>query len=433
MSKKLCTAGICSFWFILIAYLSYKMPFFVDDYIQSKSFATGENIKGIGMIFDSIKVSYQTFNGRAITMFFIQLMLYLPRPVFAVCNALVYVALANLIVKYIIIDDFAEKWSTWVLSLVFLCMWFFMPDFAEVVIWPSGCITYMWMNLIILSFGYLYYKDFLRKRYDASDECAAPNATALKKLFVIIGHMVLGFFAGWSAEASAGATIFGIMLFFIWAIVTKHKITIEEWLGFLTCMVGYCLLVFAPANRTRVADAESTAVARGVLATYGYRFVRETYYTFIFLLIPIAISVALFVLARKREENVRRIFIGTICKEVAKGKEAAFWLIAFASIYIMTFSAGFANRIYQFPLLMIIIAMGISFMSIIEKMPVSNMAVKVKKSIASLCLMLMLLAATEVLAGSLYAKVHNSFFDRQVIYYYLYDTQGIIPEENVEK
>lgn len=426
MGKKLSVISICSFWFVIIAYLSYKMPFFVDDFIQSKSFATGEDIKSIGMIFESIKVSYQTFNGRAITMFFIQLMLYLPRLVFAICNALVYVALANLVTKYITVGDTSNKWSNWILSLVFICMWFFMPDFAEVVIWPSGCITYMWMNLIILSFGYLYYKDYLDKR----KESAVSRTT---NIVTIIGYIVLGFFAGWSAEASAGAVIFGIMLYLIWSVVTKNKLGLEKWLGFLACITGYFMLIFAPANRVRVSDAESATVTRSFIATYGYRFARETYYMFIFLLVPIAISVALYVFARKNGNNQKENFILDICKEIAKGKEALFWLIAFASIYVMTFSAGFANRIFQFPLFMLIIAMGISMVAIIDRIDEDKIVIRLKKAIGSLCLILMILAVTEVVAGTLYSKAHNSFFDRQMIYYNLYDTQGIMPENNSER
>ena len=190
------------------------------------------------------------------------------------------------------------------------------------------------------------------------------------------------------------------------------------------------MLIFAPANRIRVADAESATAVRSFLATYGYRFVRETYYTFIFLLVPIAISVALFVLSRKVEESEKRKFVVAICEEIAKGREAFFWLIAFASIYVMTFSAGFANRIFQFPLLMLIIAMGKSFIAIVSRDVDDQKSIKLRKALISFSMIMMLLAATEVVAGGMYAKAHNSFFDRQIIYYNLYDTQGVLSDGN---
>jgi hypothetical protein len=427
MQKRI-RVGINIFWFLIIAYLSYKMPLFMDDHFQSKSFANGEPISSVGMIFDSLKVSYQVFNGRVFTMFFIQLMLFLPRAVFAVCNAFVYILLANLIVEYVktgfnyIEDGFG------LLSLTYICMWFMMPDFAEVVVWPSGCITYMWMNLIILSFGFVYYKDFMSKRNGMK---IATELPIFKKMLLVIGYVLFGLVAGWSAEASAGAMIFGILLFLIWSAFTKNKIGLEKIFGFISCFIGYCMLVFAPANRVRVSDAENTSAARGLFATLGYRFARESYYLFILLLVPIAISVALYLLSKcKNEKQITRnnvvIFFG---KELAKGGEAFFWLLAFTSVYVMTFSAGFANRIFQFPLFMLIIAMGKSFETIRSKVS-EKIRLVLNRSIIAFCVIMMLLALTEVVAGSMYSKTHNSFFDRQMIYYNIYDTQGIISTDN---
>ncbi|SHN65897.1 hypothetical protein SAMN02745247_03039 [Butyrivibrio hungatei DSM 14810] len=425
MQKKIRIA-INVFWFLIIAYLSFKMPLFVDDYFQSKSFATGEDISSLNMIFDSLKVSYQIFNGRVITMFFIQLMLNVPRIVFSICNAIVYIMLANLIVKYICCGvDIDKNRSTIILALVYVCMWFMMPDFAEVVVWPSGCITYMWMNLIILSFGYLYYKAFASMRcFDGSTSRKVP---AGKTIIAAIGYTVLGICAGWSAEASAGATIGGISLFFIWCLLTKHNIRLEKIVGFVACLAGYCMLIFSPANRVRITDAEGGMATKGLIGTYAYRVARESYYLCIFLLVPIAISIALYIFTRNRTSTEKESVFKKVIKEVSKGQEVFFWLIAFASVYVMTFSAGFANRIFQFPLFMLIIAMGKSFMKICDDLSVEYKE-RLAKATITFSIIMMLLASTEVIAGSFYAKAHDSFFDRQMIYYHIYDTKGVISD-----
>lgn len=437
MQKKI-RIGINAFWFLIITYLSFRMPLFVDDFFQSKSFATGEEINSITMLFESLKVSYQTFNGRCITMFLIQLMLNLPRIVFSLCNALVYVLLANLIVKYICagIDKKTiggvsanKELRLIVLFITYICMWFMMPDFAEVVIWPSGCITYMWMNLIILSFGYLYYKEFVAIKNGQETQ---SRKVLLKRILGIIGYVLFGLCAGWSAEASAGATIGGIFLFFVWCLLTKHKIGLEKICGFVGCCLGYCLLIFSPANRIRITDAGEGTLTKGWLETYAYRIVRESYYLFILLLIPIAISISLYILSQKRSTFRKEGAIKTIIREIAKGEEAFFWLIAFASVYVMTFSAGFANRIFQFPLLLLIIAIGKSFIRIFGELE-EGYKKRLCNATRALCVMLMLLALIEVVAGVFYSKAHDSFFDRQMIYYNIYETQGIMPNNVLEK
>ena len=61
------------FWFAVIAFLSYRMPMMVDDYVHINSFATGDRITSISMIPDSVATYYMTWGGRALSMFFIQL------------------------------------------------------------------------------------------------------------------------------------------------------------------------------------------------------------------------------------------------------------------------------------------------------------------------------------------------------------------------
>lgn len=82
----------------------------------------------------------------------------LPRLIYAICNGIIYVLVANIIYSYATCGK--KQKSACELAIVYLFMWFFMQDFAEVITWPTGTITYLWTNGIILAFGYLYYKDF---------------------------------------------------------------------------------------------------------------------------------------------------------------------------------------------------------------------------------------------------------------------------------
>ena len=95
-------------------------------------------------------------------------------------------------------------------------------------------------------------------------------------------------------------------------------------------------------------------------------------------------------------------------------------MLAAASVLVMTFSAGFANRIFQFPFLMITIALSVSLPTILSEE-------KVKKALAALCICLTLMCAFESVAGSLYSAGRDSFYDRQTVYYHIYDTDGALP------
>ena len=144
---KLTSTLINIFWFVLIAFISYRMPMYEDDYIQSCSILTGEPITSIDMILPSVAEFYQTVNGRFIAFFFIQLMLYVPRIVFAIINAGIYVLMILAAYRYVRVS-MSEDIDTGILSystnetsglmIMYVMSWFMMPVFAEVITWPSG-------------------------------------------------------------------------------------------------------------------------------------------------------------------------------------------------------------------------------------------------------------------------------------------------------
>ena len=115
------------FWFIVIAILSYRMPMYNDDYLHSTSFATGEDITGIGMIIPSVAEYYNIWGGRALSMFLIQLMLLLPRWVYALCNGLIFIAVANVAYAYLPVGNrnrSARDHRYELTAVLFFFMWF---------------------------------------------------------------------------------------------------------------------------------------------------------------------------------------------------------------------------------------------------------------------------------------------------------------------
>ncbi len=443
------------FWFILIVFLSYRMPDYVDDSLHRLSFADGSHIESVSQIFPSVATYYMTWGGRAVSMFFIQLMLMLPKGFFIVANGLIYVAVANVICHYAVISaDFAgeksgrsadtfhnEKCSTeklLTLSVIYLFMWFFMPDFAEVITWITGTITYLWTNLAILGFGLLYYGYFHKVVASDCDVNVGGNSfgrangnqadivmTTGKKIGLSVGYIVLGLLAGLSNEAGACTIVFALVIFFAYMIYRKHSIRIYQVLGAASCAVGATLLILAPGNAVRTEVSVAESAGRNIFIEYAFRIGREGFYSMTFLMIPFAIGLALYIFNRARNKsaiksstNLRAVVIEVITSEFM------FFILAFVSVFVMTFSAGFANRIFQLPLLQICIGVSCSLLKIIIRKDGSFLALR--KSLGALVIALTIMAAFEVVAGTMYSAAKGTFFDRQTIYYNIYNTEGVL-------
>lgn len=409
------------FWFVIVAFISYRMPLFSDDLIQNKSYVTGGDIENFGMILPSVVAFYNTINGRFISFFFIQLMLYLPRIVFALVNAAVYVILINVCGLYV--ETRAEdaagdrgEIATAVTGLIFAGFWFMVPYFAEVITWPSGCINYLWMNCVVLTFGLLYYKDF----------CEPDTQRGMAGFIRLIGYVVLGFCAGLSAEASAAALIFALILYVIYRFRHHTPIAYYRMAGIIACIIGYGFLVLAPGAHAKGSSSAAASETGSFIVNYAHRIGRETFYTILLMAVPVAIFLVLYIISG-RKLGIRSILSSIIC-----GKEFFFVLIALASIYVMTFASGFAGRIYQFPLLLVLMAGGISFTRVYMTLGAQHKAI-VLRAVSILCVILMVLALIEVVAGTLYAGQSGSFFDRQMFYYHIEDpaVSGLLPGDGV--
>ena len=425
------------FWGCIIAFLAYRMPSFVDDYQHQTSFADGSRIVSVTQIFPSVATYYMTWGGRAISMFFIQLMLMLPKMVFVVVNALIYIAVANVIHQYALVfhnkmakekaaagrlseaKDDSNKWARIVeISAIYLMLWFFMPDFSEVITWITGTVTYLWTNLIILIFGLMYYKAYCNvssSRDNVGHEAANQNTSNVILSSII--YIVLGFLSGLSNEAGACTILFALMLFFIYMVYNKHRIEIYQILGAISCAVGAAFLILAPGNvaRTAAANAESNSIIKN----YIFRIGRESFYTLMFLMIPFAIALGLTVYRHYKQTNTEA---DAAKRKVNLPEETLFYLLAFVSVYVMTFAGGFANRIFQLPLLLICIGFASSLTVIVR----SEGTLALRKSVTAILIALSIMALFEVVAGTIYSVGRDSFYDRQTIYYHIYDTEGVL-------
>ena len=417
------------FWFIVIAILSYRMPLYNDDYLHSTSFVSGDDITGIGMILPSVKEYYNIWGGRALSMFFIQLMLYLPRWVYALCNGGVYIAVIYAAYRYLTVNGSKEAVSEYgyeIVSLLSLGMWFFMPDFAEVVIWPTGSVTYLWMHLFILLFGFLYYKDYFTPDSDKGGD--TPGIPV--RIAITAGTVILGFCAGLSAEASACALGFALFLYVIGMLRGHRRIRIDKWLGIISFLAGFGMLMLAPGNRVRTSvTVEETEAGAGIFTLMFHRVGRETFYLLLFLTVPAAICLMLYVMSKKERTGFK-----TVLEDICSGYAPFFMLLSVISVYVMTFPSGFANRIYQFPLIMLLIAAGQAVVSLLGSDTMApDKHAALRKGIRIFIVIMLIAVITEIVAGSLFAAQAGTFFDRQMLYYHYDDlsVQGLLPGNGI--
>ena len=403
------------FWFCIITFLSYRMPLYFDDYQHRNSFYDGNTIESIAQIIPSVQTYYMTWGGRIVSMFFIQLILMLPKPFFAVCNGLIYVMVANVIYNYSVTNSDNKKSDVVELGSVYVFLWFFMPDFAEVVTWITGSITYLWTNLIILSFGMLYYRDYCstKGRITNATTYAQEQKRGVSCALTCVLYVALGFFAGLSNEAGACSLVLILALFMTYKIRTRQRIYIYQILGSVSAFAGTGILLLAPGNYVRSAVASSSESANMILA-YAFRIARESFYSIMFLTIPFAVVLGLAAYRFYSEQRFKSLF-----------KEVIFCILALVSVYVLTFASGFANRIFQLPVILLCISFVTSMEAIISEAS-DGKKVAIRKAISITVIVLTFMASFEVVAGTLYSSAKGSFYDRQTIYYNIYDSEGVI-------
>ena len=392
------------FWFAVIAFLSYRMPVYSDDFWHMTSFATGEKMTSFDMVIPSVCAYYNTWGGRAISMIMIQSVLMLPRMVYALLNGVIYVTMVNILSLYSGKITFAKN------CLVCLFVWFFMPDFADVITWTTGTVTYLWMHTIMLGFGLMYYRDYVRlfcadQGGDTLPDVDQGEDTGKSSALRVVLMIILGFCAGLSTEAGACTLEFALFLYVVWMVRGHYRIRADRVAGIVSSLIGFAVLMLSPGNRIRASLASTSAETGSFVSVYAFRIARETFYSLLFLLIPLSICLAMYLW--RSERTVRRQML-------------IFGILAFVGIYVLTFSSGFSNRIFQFPLIMLAIAFALGLPDMSEHMD---------RTVSVLGVALMLMVVVEVTAGCLYARQSDTFFNRHM---YLYDmgeqySAGLMP------
>lgn len=227
--------------FVILLIINLHVDYTSDDFRYRFIYDTPGNplptTKKISSLWDviiSMINHWKLCNGRVVAHGLLQMVMPFGKLFFRIFNSLVYVSLGFLIYKHSV---YGKKSNLSLLVLVYIGMWFFLPQFGLSVMWASGAANYLWCAAIMLSFMLPY------RMY------AANGADSVKdswKNAVLMG--LFGIFAGCTNENTGGGVVLICTLFILFYKIKGFKIPKWSWIGVITAVCGVVLLLAAPGN-----------------------------------------------------------------------------------------------------------------------------------------------------------------------------------------
>lgn len=294
---------------IIVGILMYNMnhltTFRSDDFNYHYSFADGTRISSFSDVIESQAAHYKVMNGRIPAHFLMQLFTIFGKPVFDIANTVVYI-LFLLLVMYMI----NKSWKVNPISFLFLflVMWFYTPAYGQTVLWMDGAFNYLWTAVFVL-IALLPFRN--PEIYD-------------KKINQFIFPFI-GLIAGWSSETISAGLVFFQFWFILYFMFNKKKHVIPYIITMFVSFVGYCLMMFAPAQMNRL-----NSVSGGEISifknTYEFIIYMSAHYYMELILFIVLLTISI-MLKRNKELNYLSILffssaILSSCTLIAVGIQA---------------------------------------------------------------------------------------------------------------
>jgi len=262
--------------------------------------------------------------------FLAQLFLMLPKAVFNIFNAAVFVLLIWLIYR----SARVENRNALLLMCIFGLIWLLQPEFGQVYLWLDGSVNYLWCAAFCMLWLLPWLESFLKGK----------DLSPIQGLFYIIFSLLVGAYS----ENASVALIFMAMLFiFLRLVWDKKKASPWMWLSLLAAFIGFIYMMAAPAESVNKSAEFSIPVLLGNFIDTG------TYYLRFW---PLLISFALFYyLAVKAAVAQRRRVLALI-----------FLLGSLAGHFVLTFAMYCAGRSTFIALILLITANALLFAPLFE-------------------------------------------------------------------
>lgn len=251
---------------VLVIYRTHRaVPFMMDDLWYSTMLSDETPITSFSDIVKSQIWHYHNWGGRSMTHGILQITLLLGEhgaDILNVIMTLLLSAVVCLVARYRKLPAF---WAAMAMILGLNANW------KMSMFWQAGAANYLYITVFILLFAWCYLRELPESRIsvfpdaselpsvtDASDVSVPLIVSAPRRLWGITLWIIpLGILAGWSNE-NMGPAVWLLSLAVI-VFVVKEKRRLSPWmiLGNLSCLAGSVMLIMAPGNFVRSAQAEN--------------------------------------------------------------------------------------------------------------------------------------------------------------------------------
>lgn len=309
-----CAAAIAAVAALVLA-LNLMTPYYADDYSYMFNFVTKERIGSFGDIFQSLGIHYTNVNGRLPVHFIAHFLLWMGKVPAALCNTAAFMAVITL--AYVQVFGTLRRFRPLCWLGIFGLVWALTPAFGQSFLWTTGSANYLYGILLILSFLTIY-------RF-------GPRGKGMAALL-----LPLGILAGWTNENTACALIVILLCLLVREAAEKRRMPLWMVTGLAGTVIGFMLMLMAPGQQARLSGSGGT----GGLTAMLYRAGVITYDCLRYCWFGILLYLLLLIRWKRKGGKWKDLLM-----------PAVFLLAGLASIYSMSVSPQFPERVWSGPIL----------------------------------------------------------------------------------
>ena len=219
--------------YLLNHFTLYTSDDFVYRFIYKEPFPSA-NEQPVRSLFDLITSQmnhWKVWNGRFTGHSIVQIFMQYNKEVFNVFNSSVFLSLGILIdsLSFEIVSNKHRKHQVLYLAIIFLILWWFLPEIGKTVLWISGSGNYLWTAVLDL----LWLKVVLRRNQSP---------------YNILWTIPLAFFSGAGNENTSPA-----LVLFIYSLV-KSYLNRKQFFYFLFIMCAHFACIYSLVATNELPD-----------------------------------------------------------------------------------------------------------------------------------------------------------------------------------
>ncbi|MCM1214198.1 MAG: DUF6056 family protein [Lachnospiraceae bacterium] len=231
--------GILVFASILVMYLTHRaVPFMMDDLWYSTMLSDATPIASFSDIVKSQIWHYNNWGGRSMTHGILQITLLMGERAADILNVVMMMLLSVMACMMARYKNLPAFWAAMAMLLGLNANW------KMSMFWQAGAANYLYITVFILLFMWCYLREL------------PEDGEAPKRLWGISLWIVpLGILAGWSNENMG--PVAWLLSLAVMALAVREKRKLSAWmiLGSLGCLAGSVMVIAAPGNFVRSAQA----------------------------------------------------------------------------------------------------------------------------------------------------------------------------------